>query len=189
MRGVRTLLAAGCEPVVVVVGAAGAAVAAELAADAAVSGRCQPVINDGWGSGVGSSLRAGLSALDGRCGAVAITLVDQPELTAEAVRRVADAWRRGAPAAVATDAGEQAHPVVLDAALWRAVAANAVGERGARTLLRAHPELVIRVACDGAGSARDVDTALELHALARSIGADVGVRNQGARGAGTAHWN
>ncbi len=165
VRGARVLLDAGCAPVVVVVGAQGAAVTRLLQGDPTLGGRCEAVENPDWETGLGSSLRVGLAALKDRCGAAAITLVDQPLLSPAAVRRVAELWHRGAAAAVATYGGEHGHPVVLDAVLWRAAAARAEGHRGARALLAAQPELIVRVPCDGLGSPRDVDSPQDLSAL------------------------
>lgn len=131
-RAVALLAAAGCAPVVVVLGAwvgevPGAAV----------------VENPDWASGMGSSLRVGLAALTAGGLAPAgvdravVTLVDLPGLTAAAVRRVdAAAADRGVDAlAVATYDGERGHPVVLGRAHWDAVAAAAEGDRGARAYL------------------------------------------------------
>src|SRR5262245_50082131 len=75
-RGVRMLHEAGCTPIVVVTGAARVDVAGAVI-----------VYNPGWRTGMGSSLRAGLSALAPDCPAVVIALVDQPNVTAEAVLR------------------------------------------------------------------------------------------------------
>src|SRR6266516_874383 len=71
------------------------------------------VDNPDWRTGMGSSLRAGLAALPADSGAVVVTLVDTPLLGRAAVQRLVEAWRAGAPAAVATYAGRPGHPVLL----------------------------------------------------------------------------
>jgi nicotine blue oxidoreductase len=126
------------------------------------------VVNEGWSEGIGSSLRAGLGALeeDDAAGAVVVALADQPLLGADAVGRLVAAWRGGAVAAVATFEGEPRNPVLLDRSLWAAVRELAVGYVGARGWLRRHPEQVTAVPCDDVGSAFDIDTPEDLAALA-----------------------
>ncbi|HEX6255127.1 MAG TPA: NTP transferase domain-containing protein [Euzebyales bacterium] len=162
-RGVRLLTLAGCAPVVVVVGASADAVTAVLAdTDVTV------VHNPDWASGMGGSFREGLAAAR-RSGAPAavVALVDQPLVAPDVVRDLIRAWRGGAVVAVATYGGAQRTPVVLDAASWDAAAASAVGDRGARALLRERPEWVQPVPCDTRASPRDIDTEADLHALSK----------------------
>ncbi|MCW2672465.1 MAG: hypothetical protein JWP14_1054 [Frankiales bacterium] len=161
-RAVRVLRDAGCEPVVVVLGAA----AADVAGGADLSGAVV-VVNGDWSEGMGSSLRCGLAALSDRgAAATVVLLVDQPRVSASVVRRLAQQWRSGdRPAVVASYAGEPRNPVVLDAAVWPAVAAMAVGDVGARGWLRAHVDEAAEVACDDLGSAVDIDTRADLTQL------------------------
>jgi CTP:molybdopterin cytidylyltransferase MocA len=160
-RATRTLAAAGCDPVVVVLGAE-----AERVIDAARLDGCVTLVNDGWAEGMGGSLRCGLSALaDLGATSVAVTLVDIPGMTADAVRRLHESWRAGATAVVATYGGEPGHPVILDASIWADVAERAVADAGARAWLREHPESVVEVACDDLGSSTDIDTPDDLTRL------------------------
>jgi CTP:molybdopterin cytidylyltransferase MocA len=93
-RGTRMLAAAGCAPVVAVLGAA----AERVLAVADLSAAHATVVAEGWPEGVGASLRAGLAALAAtEAEAVVVALVDQPLVGAEAVRRLVAAM----PAAVA----------------------------------------------------------------------------------------
>lgn len=165
-RCARALADAGCAPVLVVLGARAADARARLDTSATV------VINPDWPSGMASSLRAGLGALPEDARSVAITLVDQPRIGAEAVRRLVAAWERGARAAVATYDGRQRNPVVLDRSLWAEAAAAATGDTGARALLRARPELVTPVPCDDVADPYDVDVPEDLAALPHSPSSD-----------------
>jgi nicotine blue oxidoreductase len=162
-RGVRLLRRGGCEPVVVVVGAAAGEVTG-LLADASV----QIVENPDWPEGMAGSLRTGLAALDGAPAAV-VALVDQPLVGPEAIRRLTAAWRAGARIAAASYEGRARNPVLFDARVF-AAAAGATGDQGARALLRDRPEWVERVACDAVASPRDIDTMDDLRAL--SVGPD-----------------
>jgi CTP:molybdopterin cytidylyltransferase MocA len=158
-RAVRLLRDGGCDEVVVVVGAEG-----ETVARRAEALGCAAVHADGWEEGMSASLRAGLAHLTaGPHDACVVALVDQPLLGAEAVRRLVAA---DAVAAVATYAGAPRNPVLLRREVWAEVAATATGDAGARTWLRAHPDRVRPVPCDGTGSPLDLDTPADLAAFA-----------------------
>lgn len=153
-RGVRMLHEAGCTPIVVVTGAAPTDVAGAVV-----------VHNPDWRTGMASSFRAGLAALAADCPAVVIALVDQPRVTAAAVRRLRAAYDSGARVAVATYAGRPRNPVLIAHEHFREAAAGASGDVGARAFLRAHPELVVTVPCDDVADADDIDTPEDLQRL------------------------
>jgi nicotine blue oxidoreductase len=153
-RGVRTLRAAGCSPVLVVIGAAPLEVVGAVV-----------VPNPDWRTGMGSSLRTGLAALPPGCPAVVVALVDQPRVTPEAVRRLVRAHEAGAPIAVATYGGAPRNPVLISGRYFAEVAESAVGDVGARPFLRAHPDLVTGVPCDDVAAPDDIDTPDDLAAL------------------------
>lgn len=159
-RGIRMLAAGGCDPVVVVVGASADAV--RPLCDGA-----QVVYAPGWESGMGASLRAGLLALD--TDACVVALVDQPLVTPVVVERLRAAHAGGARAAVATYGGRPRNPVLLDRSTWAGVGAAAVGDEGARSWLRTHPELVVQVDCTDVGAPDDLDTPADLAALREAI--------------------
>ena len=151
-RGIALLRAGGADPVLVVTGAA----AVEIDGARAVH-------NPDWRSGMGSSLAAGLRALDETGpGAAVIALADQPLVGAEAVRRLIAAYQAGASVAVAAYAGKPRNPVLIAREHWAAVTELAAGDTGARPFLRAHPELVTLVECGDTGSPDDVDTPEDL---------------------------
>jgi CTP:molybdopterin cytidylyltransferase MocA len=151
-HGLSTLRAAGCEPVVVVLGAA-----AETVRERADLTGALVVTNPDWPDGMGSSLRTGLDALAGTpAQAAVVLLVDTPGVTPAAVRRVA---ARGDSEAlvVATYHGERGHPVLLGRSHWGGVAEVAVGDVGARPYLRAHGDRVMTVACEDVADGTDLD--------------------------------
>ncbi|MDG4800808.1 nucleotidyltransferase family protein [Micromonospora sp. WMMD980] len=145
------LTSAGCDPVVVVLGAA----ADEVRARARLP---RVVRNDAWPTGMGSSLRAGLAALlTTPAVAAVVTLVDMPGLTPAAVRRVARDATAGSLAVAAHRDGTQGHPVLLGRDHWAGAARAAVGDRGARDYLRAHRDRLRVVPCADVADGADVD--------------------------------
>ncbi|GAA4500579.1 nucleotidyltransferase family protein [Actinoallomurus oryzae] len=150
-RGVRMLHEAGCTPIVVITGAARVDVAGAVV-----------VHNPEWRSGMGSSLRTGLSALAPACPAVVIALVDQPDVTAAAVRRLRAAYEAGARVAVATYGGRPRNPVLIAHEYFDEASAYARGDVGAREFLRARSDIVVPVACDDVADPGDIDTPEDL---------------------------
>ncbi len=151
-RAVTALRAGGCEPVVVVLGAARVQVPGT-----------HVVTNGDWATGMGSSLRLGLATLgEVDATAVVVTLVDTPGVTGAVVDRLVAACAAGADVAVATYDGQPRNPVLLTRAHWPEVAEMAVGDVGARAFLQAHQHLVRHVECGDVGTPDDLDTPEDL---------------------------
>lgn len=161
----RALGEAGCEPVVVVLGAH----ADEIRRTARLP---STVFNVEWRSGMASSLRTGLAALPSHVTAAVVALADQPLVGAEVVRRLVAAGRDGAQAAVATYGGRPRNPVLLARSVFAEVAASVHGDKGAREWLRSHPDRVVPVPCDDAGDPFDIDTPADLARLVRESGSE-----------------
>ena len=98
--------------------------------------------------------------------AVVVVLADQPLVGAEAVTRLIAAYRAGATVAVATYGGKPRNPVLLAREHWPEVAELATGDSGARTFLRARPELVTSIECGDVGRPDDIDTPDDLARIA-----------------------
>lgn len=115
--------------------------------------------NAAWASGQASSVQVAIQAArELGADAVTIGLADQPFVTAEAWRAVAEA-PAGALIAVATyDGVPGPNPVRLHHDVWPLL--PTAGDSGARDLIRAHPEWVYPVAC--VGSVADIDTLEDL---------------------------
>ncbi|HEX3778884.1 MAG TPA: nucleotidyltransferase family protein [Pseudonocardiaceae bacterium] len=161
----RVLREGGCAPVIVVLGAG----ADEVRAKADLTD-CLVVENPLWTTGMGSSLRAGLAALqevaaEADLAAVAVLPVDVPGVTSAAVRRV------GAPAGPsalvrATYAGLPGHPVLIGREHWSGVYESATGDVGARDYLRRNP--VSDIPCEDIATGLDVDRPQDLPGARRS---------------------
>jgi CTP:molybdopterin cytidylyltransferase MocA len=122
------------------------------------------VENSNWATGMASSLKAGLAALerDPPIDAVVITLVDTISVGEHHLRRVGSALRDGATAAVATYDGMARTPVGLAREVWADVARTVSGDEGARAWLRANPQQVTDVECADLGPWTDIDTPADL---------------------------
>ena len=163
------LLDGGCRDVVVVLGAG----AAEVEASARLDG-CHVLANPEWESGMGSSFLLGDHATDA-ADHLLIALVDQPGLTPATVQRLLARHQPGRITAAAyrrrdsnddSSAGlRRGHPLVIDASLRDAVCATVTGDAGARSFLRAHPDLVDDVDCSDQSTGEDVDTPDQLGLL------------------------
>ncbi|MER8188029.1 nucleotidyltransferase family protein [Kitasatospora sp. NPDC094015] len=149
--------AGGCERTVAVLGAARAEVRAGVDA-----GDCLLVDNPDWESGMGSSLRVGLTALPPGTAAVLVLLVDTPGVTPAAVARLLAAHADGAELAAAGYAGRRGHPVLIGARYFAEAVAGAVGDAGARALLAAHPGDLRLVECGDVATPEDLDTPADL---------------------------
>ena len=156
-RALRALTDGGVAPVVVVLGARAGAVRAILPPDVDV------VEAPDWADGMGSSLRAGLAALDGRAEAAVVHLVDLPGVPAAAVARLA---AEAGPDVLARAAygGRPGHPVLLGRAHWAGVRAAAVGDAGARGYLAGRTDVRL-VECGDLAVPDDLDTPEQLAAF------------------------
>ncbi|MFJ6694864.1 NTP transferase domain-containing protein [Streptomyces sp. NPDC091272] len=163
-HAVRVLREGGCSRVYVVLGAAADEVRARAGLD-----DCVTVDNPDWAEGMGSSLRAGLDALlnasgaGATCTAALVSLVDQPGIGPEAVRRVLAA--PGAGLAAASYDGQRGHPVLFGADRWADIARTAVGDRGARAYLKEHAAELTLVECGDVAEAYDIDLPQDLARL------------------------
>lgn len=161
---VARVRAAGCDRVLVVVGAS-----AQEVADAVAGTGSEVVAATDWAQGMGASLRAGLAHLEAAGPATTspaialVTLVDLPDVTAEVMARVLAAAVGDGPAALVRAAydGAPGHPVAIGRDHWAAVRELALGDRGARDHLRTTPHRLVE--CGDLATGRDVDTAADLH--------------------------
>ncbi len=154
-HALRTMTAAPVGRVVVVLGSG----ADEVAAGVDLHG-ADPVVCGRWEEGQSASLACGLAELAG-CGAVVVTLGDQPRVSPDAIRRVISS-RNDAAAVRATYNGNPGHPVLLERRLFEQLR-NVSGDKGARNLLLSAQ--VLDLPCDDLGGGEDVDTPAELDAL------------------------
>ena len=149
----ENLVASGCDPIVVVLGAETDRSPEELS-DLGV-GIC---INEEWQSGMSSSIKVGLKALAGiepTLGGVLITLCDQPNITADMLGAFLSRFRISRPAMIAARYGEIVGvPALFSNELFEALF-QLHGDTGARELIRQRNDIVT---IDLDAAAFDIDT-------------------------------
>jgi molybdenum cofactor cytidylyltransferase len=145
--------AAGLDELVVVLGHRAEDVAAALSLPPAA----RTVVNPDYATGQASSMRTGLAAASPSAQAALLLLGDQPAMRPADIRAVMDAYRSGAgPIVQGSYRGEPGHPVLFDRSVWPDLLA-VEGDRGARDLIKSHPDWVVRVHLD-ADVPADLDT-------------------------------
>lgn len=151
---VEAAIAAGLEPVFVVVGHRGEEVRRAL------EGRPVRVVdNPRWDRGQAGSLGRGIAAAgrNTRAPAAAVLLGDEPGISPGAVRTVVDAWRASRAAVVrAVYEDRPGHPVVFDRTVFRALE-GLEGDEGARTWIASAGVEAEEVALEGVAPV-DLDT-------------------------------
>lgn len=103
-----------------------------------------------------SSIVAGLAALGDAVDAALVWPVDVARVSPGAVAAVVAAGGRER-IVIPTHGGRGGHPTLFGAALWPALVAAIDADGGARAVIHAHPQRVVRVAVDDAGVLHDVD--------------------------------
>lgn len=150
-RSLEVLRDAGCDRLLVVLGAAADEARALVPDDVRV------VVADDWATGMAASLSTGLAALQHDDGEVALVmLVDLPDVGADACRRVLSAADGDTSLARATYDGRPGHPVLMGRDHWFPAAAMIEGDEGAKGYLREHG--CVGVECGDLATGRDVDT-------------------------------
>jgi molybdenum cofactor cytidylyltransferase len=117
--------------------------------------------NPDYACGLSTSLRVGLRSASAHSTGAAIFLGDQPHVTAALIDEIAAAFvsaRSKVARPVYTIAGTRVpgHPVFLSRAIWPELE-GLTGDRGARSLVAAHPEWLLEVPVEGEPP-RDIDT-------------------------------
>lgn len=168
VRG-RTLLrhaaeeavAAGCRPVVVVLGAYADRLAREI-----VDLPVMVAHNMAWRAGMGASIRTGVTALTEAGHAVdgvVISVCDQPFCDASVIRRLLEGHRRGTHRIVAASyGGVYGVPALFDATLVPELL-DLDGPEGARRVIEGHRDTTLAVPFDA--GVVDIDTPEDLARL------------------------
>lgn len=148
---VTTLRRAGCDTVLVAVGAR-----AEEATRLVPGGAVAVPVPD-WAHGLAAPLRAVLGAAAATTASAALVIpVDMPDLPVTVCARVLAEGAGPASLVRAVYRGRPGHPVLLGRSHWDAVGATARGDRGAGPYLAEHAATPIE--CADLFSGADIDT-------------------------------
>ncbi len=144
-RSVRLMRAAGIDNIVVVLGAWSGDVP-----------HAQVVVNENWHTGMGSSLKIGLTHFADQADVdrIVVTLVDLVGLTGEAIHRVTHSL---APISIATYNGTRGHPVTFARPIWTEVSNSVSGDVGAREYIRNHDDLIQEIEVGDVATGEDMD--------------------------------
>jgi molybdenum cofactor cytidylyltransferase len=113
-RVVRRALAAGLDPVIVVLGHEAKRSERELSGLA-----CRAILNPDHGSGQHTSFRTGIAAVPEEASAAVILLADMPHVTAEMISALVSRYREtAAPLVISEYAGVHAPPTLYDRSLF-----------------------------------------------------------------------
>lgn len=115
------------------------------------------VVNQDYGQGMATSLRAGLSALDPRSDAALIVLGDQPFIRPQTLDRIVEEYSRSrAPIVIPSYQGNRGNPVLLDRSVFSEVMALE-GDIGCRAIFGSNLEDILKVEVEDPGVLLDID--------------------------------
>lgn len=127
------------------------------------------VTHEDWSSGLASSIRAGLAALEHErpaLAAILIALGDQPTITREDYAALLATWRSNPHKIVAARHGEVCGAPCIFPREFFGLLQSLQGDRGARALIERERAHVVDI--EIAAARFDVDTPADLQALART---------------------
>ena len=152
-RVVDTLLAAGVEEVIVVLGHLADRVRTVLG-DRPV----RAVVNEAYQQGMLSSIKCGVRAVPADCDAMLLALGDQPQIEKAVVEEVIARYREGLAGVVIPRYGEKkGHPVIIDLHKYRDAILNLPEDVGLNALMQAHADDIRLIEVATEDIIRDID--------------------------------
>jgi len=165
-RTVSRAVAAGLEPVLVVLGHEAERARAELSGLA-----CEPVLNADYLLGITASLHAGLAKVPARSAAAVVILADMPFVTSSMIASLVDRYRQSAAPLVISDyAGVDAPPMLYDRSLFSELQAMK-GEGCGKQVVKRHRGEALALSWPAAALA-DVDVRADYERLRAELGED-----------------
>ena len=118
----------------------------------------QVVVNQEWKSGLSSSVRTGLAALETEVDAALFVLADQPGVTTEAIAKLCKRYQEThAPIVVPTNRGRRGNPVLFHRSLF-AELMKVKGDQGGRRLIAEHEDELEEIEVETEAILTDIDT-------------------------------
>jgi molybdenum cofactor cytidylyltransferase len=123
------------------------------------------VVNEDYRQGMGTSLRAGLAAVDPRSEAALIVLADQPFIRPATLDRLIEQYEANRPQiAIPVYRGFRGNPVLLDRSVFPEVM-ELQGDIGCRAIFGSHLENILKVPVEDPGILADIDETADLEKL------------------------
>ena len=146
--------------IIVVLGASAEVIRGEIDAHNA-----RIVMNEDYRAGMGTSLKAGLSAVNPDAEAALIILADQPFVRPETINRlISEHVRSKAQILIPLYRGFRGNPVLLDHTVFPEVMALG-GDIGCRAIFGGHLEGIVKVPVDDVGILLDIDRQSDFETL------------------------
>jgi molybdenum cofactor cytidylyltransferase len=158
---------AGLDEIVLVLGSDAETIRQHLAISSAAD--LKVVVNQNYELGMASSLRMGLSAIDGRIDAALVVLADQPFIRPETFVRIVDEYRSSnAQIVIPQYKGVRGNPVLLDRSVFAEVVALE-GDIGCRAIFGSHLEGIVKAEVDDEGILLDIDNKDDYERLREAV--------------------
>src|SRR5271168_1829781 len=156
---------AGVSEIVVVLGSSADTIRQQL--PASTFDGLTVVVNQDYGQGMASSLRAGLSAVGQDIDASLVVLADQPFTRSETLNRIVDRYLDSdAQIVIPSYKGFGGNPVLLDRSVFTEVMALD-GDIGCRAVFGSHSEGIVKVEVGDVGILLDIDNKDDYERLRR----------------------
>ncbi len=154
--------ASGVKEIILVLGFSAEAIRREIEVE-----NVRVVVNQNYQRGMGTSLRAGLSAVDQQAEGALIVLADQPFVRPATLDHLIAEHQRSKPQIVIpTYRGFRGNPVLLDRSVFPEVMALDA-DMGCRAIFGDHPNGILKVPVDDVGILLDIDRKSDFDALGR----------------------
>lgn len=127
------------------------------------------VLNKDYKSGMSTSLRAGLKAVNKKSCAVIFVLADQPLVNTSIINKLVSGYERKKPLIVVpTYKGKRGNPTLIDRTLFKEIE-RISGDVGARSLIEKYRKNVEEIEMDSLGVLIDIDTAEEFKLIKKHL--------------------
>ena len=165
-RTIENVRASRVEAAVLVLGFGAESIRREL--PAALLKDIRVVINENYASGMASSLREGLAAVNLESDAALIVLADQPLVSPETMNEIVERFcGSDGEIVVPYYRGERGNPVLLGRSVF-AEAMALEGDVGCRSIFAQHTKGILRVDVDDPGILADIDSREDYERLFRT---------------------
>jgi molybdenum cofactor cytidylyltransferase len=128
--------------------------------------------NPDYRFGMAASIKCGVQAADKDTRAFLISLVDQPQISADVISRIIEGYKRMAPKIVVpTKDGRNGHPILLDASLRDEILRIGL-EDGLRRLVHTHSAGIMKVEVSSRTVLEDCDRPEDYDRIIRDLQTD-----------------